>query len=56
MRHRAGRSAIAGLTAMVVMAAGCTQGAERPASDYTEAGGEAAAERWVSQEFTPPAR
>ncbi|MEV4469168.1 ABC transporter substrate-binding protein [Nonomuraea salmonea] len=53
MRHRAGRSAIAGLTAMVVMAAGCTQGAERPASDYTEAGGEAAAERWVSQEFTP---
>ncbi|MEV4801359.1 ABC transporter substrate-binding protein [Nonomuraea sp. NPDC049421] len=53
MRHRAGRSAIAGLTAMVVMAAGCTQGAERPASDYTEAGGKAAAERWVSQEFTP---
>ncbi|MEV4562906.1 ABC transporter substrate-binding protein [Nonomuraea sp. NPDC049419] len=53
MRHRAGRSAVAGLTAMVVMAAGCTQGAERPASDYTEAGGKAAAERWVSQEFTP---
>src|SRR5690606_19402535 len=35
------------------MAAGCTQSAERPATDYTEAEGRAAAERWVSQEFTP---
>ncbi|WP_406673478.1 ABC transporter substrate-binding protein [Nonomuraea sp. N2-4H] len=53
MRHRAGRSAVAALTAMVVMTAGCTQSAERPATDYTEAEGRAAAERWVSQEFTP---
>lgn len=53
MRHRAGRSAAVGLVAVVLIAAGCTQSADKPASDFKEADGKAAAQRWVTQEFTP---
>jgi glycerol transport system substrate-binding protein len=50
MAHRAGRTAVA---IMLVVVAGCAQGAERPPSDFREADGKAAAQRWVTQEFTP---
>ncbi|MCP2361541.1 glycerol transport system substrate-binding protein [Nonomuraea thailandensis] len=53
MRHRTRRSVAAGLAAVALIAAGCTQGAQKPASDFKEADGKAAAQRWVSQEFTP---
>ncbi|MFI7697822.1 ABC transporter substrate-binding protein [Nonomuraea sp. NPDC049480] len=53
MTHRAGRSAAVGLAAFILVVAGCAQGAERPSSDFREADGKAAAQRWVSQEFTP---
>ncbi|WP_043616585.1 ABC transporter substrate-binding protein [Nonomuraea candida] len=53
MRHRAVRSAAVVLAAISLVAAGCSQGAERPASDFKEADGRAAAQRWVSEEFTP---
>ncbi|MEV0622404.1 ABC transporter substrate-binding protein [Nonomuraea sp. NPDC050404] len=53
MRHRAGRSAVVGLVAISLIAAGCSQGAQQPTSDFKEADGKAAAQRWISQEFTP---
>ncbi|MEV1169046.1 ABC transporter substrate-binding protein [Nonomuraea sp. NPDC049784] len=53
MSHRAGRSATVGLVALVLIAAGCTQGAKKPASDFKESDGKAAAQRWVTEEFTP---
>ncbi|MGW4800506.1 hypothetical protein ACWEPC_49625, partial [Nonomuraea sp. NPDC004297] len=53
MRHRTRRSAAVGMAAIALIAAGCTQSADRPTSDFKEADGRAAAERWVSEEFTP---
>src|SRR5262245_52668131 len=53
MRHRTGRSAAVGLAVLVLVVAGCTQGARQPASDFKEADGKAAAQRWVTEEFTP---
>ncbi|MCK2221865.1 ABC transporter substrate-binding protein [Actinomadura sp. ATCC 31491] len=53
MTHRAGRSALAGLAALILTAAACAQGAQQPSSDFREADGKAAAQRWVTQEFTP---
>ncbi|MEW9547403.1 ABC transporter substrate-binding protein [Nonomuraea sp. NPDC050783] len=53
MTHRARRSALAGSAALVLVAAGCAQGGGQPSSDFREADGKAAAQRWVTQEFTP---
>ncbi|TYB55045.1 carbohydrate ABC transporter substrate-binding protein [Nonomuraea sp. PA05] len=53
MRHRTRRSAAVGMAAVALIAAGCTQSAQKPASDFKEADGKAAAQRWVSEQFTP---
>ncbi|MEU6722318.1 ABC transporter substrate-binding protein [Nonomuraea wenchangensis] len=53
MTHRAGRSVAAALAALVLAATACAQGAQQPSSDFREADGKAAAQRWVTREFTP---
>ncbi|GAA1732949.1 ABC transporter substrate-binding protein [Nonomuraea bangladeshensis] len=53
MTHRAGRSVAAALAALTLAATACAQGAQRPSSDFREADGKAAAQRWVAREFTP---
>ncbi|MEV4286764.1 ABC transporter substrate-binding protein [Nonomuraea bangladeshensis] len=53
MTHRAGRSVAAAVAALTLAATACAQGAQRPSSDFREADGKAAAQRWVTREFTP---
>ncbi|WP_433512011.1 ABC transporter substrate-binding protein [Nonomuraea sp. CA-143628] len=53
MRRPRGRTTAAGLVVLVLLGAGCSAGEQKPKSDFTEAQGKAAAQKWVSSEFTP---
>ncbi|MFG1682518.1 ABC transporter substrate-binding protein [Nonomuraea sp. NPDC049269] len=53
MRRLRGRTTAAGLAVLVLLANGCSGGEKKPQSNFTEAEGKAAAQKWVSSEFTP---
>ncbi|MEU7830124.1 ABC transporter substrate-binding protein [Nonomuraea sp. NPDC049129] len=53
MRRPRGRTTAVGLAVLVLLGAGCSAGEQKPKSDFTEAQGKAAAQKWVSSEFTP---
>ncbi|MEV6153365.1 ABC transporter substrate-binding protein [Nonomuraea sp. NPDC052129] len=53
MRRPRGRTTAVGLAVLVLLGAGCSAGEQKPKSDFTEAQGKAAAQKWVAGEFTP---
>ncbi|MFD1540661.1 ABC transporter substrate-binding protein [Nonomuraea guangzhouensis] len=53
MRRLRGRTTAVGLAVLVLLANGCSSGEQKPQSNFTEAEGKAAAQKWVSSEFTP---
>ncbi|MEU4226780.1 ABC transporter substrate-binding protein [Nonomuraea sp. NPDC026600] len=53
MRRLRGATTAAGLAVLVLLANGCSGGEQKPQSDFTEAEGKAAAQKWVAGEFTP---
>ncbi|HUR03838.1 MAG TPA: ABC transporter substrate-binding protein [Nonomuraea sp.] len=53
MRRLRGRTTAVGLAVLVLLANGCSGGEKKPQSNFTEAEGKAAAQKWVSSEFTP---
>ena len=53
MRRLKGRTTAVGLAVLVLLANSCSSGEQKPKSNFTEAEGKAAAQKWVSSEFTP---
>jgi glycerol transport system substrate-binding protein len=53
MKRPLGKTTAVGLAALVLIAAGCSSGEQKPKSNFTEAQGKAAAQKWVAGEFTP---
>jgi glycerol transport system substrate-binding protein len=53
MRRPRGRTTAVGLAVLVLLGAGCSAGEQQPKSDFTEAQGKTAAQKWVAGEFTP---